>query len=39
MNSSQVVLRLIKAEDLEHLVALFKETVHHVNAKDYTQAQ
>lgn len=32
-------IREIKAEDLEAIVALFKETVHHVNAKDYTSEQ
>jgi ribosomal protein S18 acetylase RimI-like enzyme len=40
MNSDyKVVLRKIKAADLGHLVALFKETVHHINAKDYSPAQ
>jgi N-acetylglutamate synthase-like GNAT family acetyltransferase len=32
-------IRAIKAEDLKSIVALFKETVHHVNAKDYTSEQ
>ncbi len=32
-------IRAIKVEDLELIVALFKETVHHVNAKDYTFEQ
>lgn len=32
-------IREIKAEDLEAIVALFKETVYHVNAKDYTSEQ
>lgn len=32
-------IREIKAEDLGAIVALFKETVHHVNAKDYTSEQ
>ncbi len=34
-----VRIREIKAEDLRAIVALFKETVHHVNAKDYTVEQ
>lgn len=29
-------MREIKAKDLEVIVTLFKETVYHVNAKDYT---
>jgi hypothetical protein len=32
-------IREIKAEDLEAIVTLFKETVYHVNAKDYTSEQ
>ena len=36
---THVCIREIKAEDLEAIVALFKETVHHVNAKDYTSEQ
>ncbi|HAT2073495.1 TPA: GNAT family N-acetyltransferase [Legionella pneumophila] len=36
---THVRIREIKAEDLEAIVALFKETVHHVNAKDYTSEQ
>lgn len=34
-----VRIREINAEDLEAIVALFKETVRHVNAKDYTSEQ
>lgn len=36
---THVCIREIKAEDLEAIVALFKETVRHVNAKDYTKEQ
>lgn len=36
---SRIVLRPIQSPDLEGIVALFKETVHHVNAKDYTPEQ
>ena len=36
---TQVKIRKIKAEDLKPIVALFKETVHHVNARDYTPEQ
>ena len=36
---SKITLREVKPSDLEKLVALFKETVHTVNAKDYTPAQ
>lgn len=36
---THVRIRKIKAEDLETIVALFKETVHHINAKDYTLEQ
>lgn len=32
-------MREIKAKDLEVIVTLFKETVHHVNAKDYSTEQ
>ncbi len=38
-NDCCVHIRKIKAEDLELIVALFKETVHHVNAKHYTPLQ
>ena len=38
-NDVYVCIREIKAEDLESIVTLFKETVHHVNAKDYTSEQ
>lgn len=38
-NHDHMHIRKIKIEDLEPIVALFKETVHHVNAKDYTPEQ
>lgn len=38
-SQSPIVLRPIQSSDLEGIVALFKETVHHVNAKDYTPEQ
>lgn len=34
-----ITLRPIQASDLEKIVTLFKETVHHVNAKDYSSEQ
>lgn len=34
-----VTIRPLKKSDIEHCVKLFYETVHSVNAKDYTQAQ
>ena len=36
---THVRIREIKAEDLEAIVNLFRETVHHVNVKDYTSEQ
>lgn len=38
-SKSRIVLRPIQSSDLEGIVTLFKETVHHVNAKDYTSEQ
>jgi len=38
-SQSRIVLRPIQSSDLEGIVTLFKETVHHVNAKDYTPEQ
>lgn len=35
----RILLRPIQSSDLEGIVTLFKETVHHVNAKDYTSEQ
>ncbi|AXG74247.1 GNAT family N-acetyltransferase [Flavobacterium arcticum] len=36
MNS---ILRNYKSEDISHIVNLFRDTVHTINAKDYTKAQ
>lgn len=37
--TNSISIRKIKSSDLEHIVALFKETVHNVNAKDYSEEQ
>ncbi|WP_205435333.1 MULTISPECIES: GNAT family N-acetyltransferase [Flavobacterium] len=34
-----ITLRNYKSEDIHHIVALFRETIHTVNAKDYTKEQ
>lgn len=38
-SQSRIVLRPIQSSDLEDIVTLFKDTVYHVNAKDYTPEQ
>lgn len=39
MVHANITLREVSSSDLEYLVAFFRETVHTVNAKDYTQDQ
>jgi|GEM_PF-490847 len=39
MIAKRIILRPIQSSDLEKIVTLFKETVHHVNAKDYSSEQ
>lgn len=36
---AHVQIRRIETNDLETIVSLFKDTVHHVNAKDYGSEQ
>jgi putative acetyltransferase len=39
MNTYKINIRRLKAEDIGQCIKLFKETVHSINAKDYTPEQ